>query len=147
MYCTLKIIYASHQVTTSFPPAGSLCTWIRQGGLDMEANRWPGDISSLHLVIIGDCEDKIDCQDIYNELLKDGDKGVKMLAGITALIAKFMGPIWGRQGPGGPHVGPWTLLSGCSSMWPGLSWHAHWCSEHQKPAVDSMKQKSVDREL
>ena len=23
-----------------------------------------------------------------------------------------MGPIWGRQGPGGPHVGPWTLLSG-----------------------------------
>ena len=22
------------------------------------------------------------------------------------------GPIWGRQGPGGPHVGPWTLLSG-----------------------------------
>ena len=23
-----------------------------------------------------------------------------------------MGPIWGRQEPGGPHVGPWTLLSG-----------------------------------
>ena len=22
-----------------------------------------------------------------------------------------MGPIWGRQEPGGPHVGPWTLLS------------------------------------
>ena len=22
------------------------------------------------------------------------------------------GPIWGRQDPGGPHVGPWTLLSG-----------------------------------
>ena len=23
-----------------------------------------------------------------------------------------MGPIWGRQDPGGPHVDPWTLLSG-----------------------------------
>ena len=23
-----------------------------------------------------------------------------------------MGPNWGRQDPGGPHVGPWTLLSG-----------------------------------
>ena len=23
-----------------------------------------------------------------------------------------MGPIWDRQDPGGPHVGPWTLLSG-----------------------------------
>ena len=23
-----------------------------------------------------------------------------------------MGPIWGRQDPGVPHVGPWTLLSG-----------------------------------
>ena len=28
------------------------------------------------------------------------------------LIARFMGPTWGRQDPGGPHVGPWTLLSG-----------------------------------
>ena len=25
-----------------------------------------------------------------------------------------MGPIWGRQDPGGPHVVPWTLLSGWS---------------------------------
>ena len=24
----------------------------------------------------------------------------------TTQIAKFMGPIWGRQDPGGPHVGP-----------------------------------------
>ena len=24
----------------------------------------------------------------------------------TFLIARFMGPIWGRQDPGGPHVGP-----------------------------------------
>ena len=24
----------------------------------------------------------------------------------SALIARFMGPIWGRQGPVGPHVGP-----------------------------------------
>ena len=23
-----------------------------------------------------------------------------------------MGPIWGQQDPGGPHVAPWTLLSG-----------------------------------
>ena len=25
-----------------------------------------------------------------------------------------MGPIWGRQDPGGPRVGPWTLYLGCS---------------------------------
>ena len=24
-------------------------------------------------------------------------------------IAKFMGPTWGRQDPGGPHVGPWNF--------------------------------------
>ena len=23
-----------------------------------------------------------------------------------------LGPIWGRQDPGGPHVGPWTFLFG-----------------------------------
>ena len=33
----------------------------------------------------------------------------------AALITRFMGPIWGRQDPGGPHVGPmnfniWVIL-------------------------------------
>ena len=28
-----------------------------------------------------------------------------------------MGPIWGWQDPGGPHVGPWTLLSWKLSQW------------------------------
>ena len=28
---------------------------------------------------------------------------------IMSLIARFMGPIWGRQDPGGPHVGPMKL--------------------------------------
>ena len=28
-----------------------------------------------------------------------------------------MGPIWGRQDPGGRHVGPWTLLSGIVYLW------------------------------
>ena len=32
------------------------------------------------------------------------------------LIARFMGPIWGRQDPGGPHVGPMNLAI----------WVAHW---------------------
>ena len=27
-----------------------------------------------------------------------------------------MGPIWGRQDPGGPHVAPWTLLSGIKPL-------------------------------
>ena len=27
----------------------------------------------------------------------------------ASLIARFMGPTWGRQGPGGPHVGPMNL--------------------------------------
>ena len=26
----------------------------------------------------------------------------------------IMGPIWGRQDPGGPMLAPWTLLSGCT---------------------------------
>ena len=26
-----------------------------------------------------------------------------------------MGPIWGRRDPGGPHVGPWILLSGIAN--------------------------------
>ena len=30
---------------------------------------------------------------------------------ITSLIARFMGPIWGRQDPGGPHVGPMDFAS------------------------------------
>ena len=28
-----------------------------------------------------------------------------------------MGPIWGRQDPGGPMLAPWTLLSGALSLW------------------------------
>ena len=28
-----------------------------------------------------------------------------------------MGPIWGRQDPGGLHVAPWTLLSGQATTW------------------------------
>ena len=28
-----------------------------------------------------------------------------------------MGPTWGREDPGGPHVGPWTLLSGFTPKW------------------------------
>ena len=28
---------------------------------------------------------------------------------ITTLIARYMGPTWGRQDPGGPHVGPMNL--------------------------------------
>ena len=43
-----------------------------------------------------------------------------------------MGPIWGRQDPGGPHLAPWTLLSGVPyfedhshshSKW---KWHLVW---------------------
>ena len=47
---------------------------------------------------------------------------VNCLSGFLQLIADSypdskihgtnMGPIWGRQGPGGPMLGPWTLLSG-----------------------------------
>ena len=31
-----------------------------------------------------------------------------------------MGPIWGRQDPGGPHLARWTLLSGKPD------WRSHW---------------------
>ena len=29
---------------------------------------------------------------------------------VTSQIARFMGPTWGRQDPGGPHVGPMNLF-------------------------------------
>ena len=34
---------------------------------------------------------------------------------ISSLIARFMRPIWGRQDPGGPHVGPMNF-----AIWVGL---------------------------
>ena len=45
-----------------------------------------------------------------------------------------MGPTWGQQAPGGPHVGPWILLSGdgwrhtslCRSPWKFIP--AVWCT-------------------
>ena len=37
------------------------------------------------------------------------------ITGIPSLIARSMGPIWGRQGLSGPHVGPSTLLAGTPS--------------------------------
>ena len=33
-------------------------------------------------------------------------KSGMLKGGKHTLIARFMGPIWGRQDPGGPHVGP-----------------------------------------
>ena len=40
---------------------------------------------------------------------------------IDTLIARFMGPIWGRQVPGGPHVGPMNL-----AIWaPAQPYHRH----------------------
>ena len=42
-----------------------------------------------------------------------------------------MGPTWGRQDPGGPHVGPWTLLYGIRLVFffffwgGGLFWFQH----------------------
>ena len=42
-----------------------------------------------------------------------------------------MGPIWGRQDPGGPHVGPWTLLSeslsGTYTQQTQISWNISLC--------------------
>ena len=34
---------------------------------------------------------------------------------MTSQLARFMGPTWGRQDPGGPHVGPMNL-----ALWDGL---------------------------
>ena len=36
---------------------------------------------------------------------------------LDTLIARFMGPIWGRQDPGGPHVGPTSF-----AIWIYLIW-------------------------
>ena len=44
---------------------------------------------------------------------------------LSSLIARFMGPIWGQKGPGGPHVGPmnfaFRVISGL--MCREFSWH------------------------
>ena len=38
-------------------------------------------------------------------------------------IAKFMGPIWGRQDPGGPHVGPLNFVIWDISVFTGANMH------------------------
>ena len=51
-------------------------------------------------------------------VLRSEQRGQHFVDNIFTLKAKFMGPIWGRQDPGGPHFGPmnfaiwaWTLSS------------------------------------
>ena len=48
---------------------------------------------------------------IINIMTADGldMHGTKESTPMAPLIAKFMGPIWGRQDPGGSHVGPMNL--------------------------------------
>ena len=40
-----------------------------------------------------------------------------------------MGPIWGRQDPGGPLLAPWTLLSGWCNQW--RQFHRHDIVDYQ----------------
>ena len=66
---------------------------------------------SIHHVLV-DCS--ADCErDPMDIRGASKNKGCFM---VTSLIARFMGPIWGRQDPGGPHVGPmnfavWSMRS------------------------------------
>ena len=50
------------------------------------------------------------------------------LCNMMSLTARFMGPIWGRQGPGGPHVGPMNLaIWGCMARCDAYNQHGnHW---------------------
>ena len=45
-----------------------------------------------------------------------GPSGGRGFHRFTALIARFMGPIWGRQDPGGAHVGPMNLANWVASL-------------------------------
>ena len=43
----------------------------------------------------------------------------------------YMGPTWGRQDPGGPHVGPMNL-----AIWVGLFWLTYILRVHKWHAKD-----------
>ena len=40
------------------------------------------------------------------------EKGIGKTNPDSKVNEAYMGPIWDRQGPGGPMLAPWTLLSG-----------------------------------
>ena len=49
---------------------------------------------------------------------------------MASLIARFMGPTWGRQDPGGPHVGPmkfaiWDMQMILFCLFVFFSWYIH----------------------
>ena len=48
-----------------------------------------------------------------------------------------MGPIWGRQDPGGSHVGPWALLSGYIFIWMWLISHSQFICSHEQFSMHS----------
>ena len=56
----------------------------------------------------------------------------------TALAARFMGPTWGRQDPGGPHVG--TMWA----TWAWLSWCSPWTCLEQKYIVIAVVWRSIN---
>ena len=51
-----------------------------------------------------------------------------------SLIARFMGPAWGRQDPGGPHVGPMNF-----AIWGGMISDTNVCSANRSPWPDDLK--------
>ena len=46
-----------------------------------------------------------------SSLLNSGSKQKRRGTPDSKVHGAYMGPTWGRQDPGGPHVGPWSLLS------------------------------------
>ena len=51
----------------------------------------------------------------------------------SILIARFMGPTWGRQVPGGPHVGPMNL--------------SIWVAMHNRDVIYQLKSGIITRNL
>ena len=60
----------------------------------------------------------------------------KLISRIDTLIARFMGPIWGRQDPGGSHVGPMNFAIRVSSARP-VKMPA--CRSHKTPLMTTMR--------
>ena len=69
---------------------------------DMSATRW----SDLFFVV-SYFQEKCS-KDTLNDL-RETALFIHGAYSLLPLIARFMGPIWGRQDPGGPHVGPMNL--------------------------------------
>ena len=116
--------YAWRELAVSFEVGGKTFTVFRMRNPQFYVTgkgpvyRWTYNVHIRLWIVIAD-----PCSNYNNSLVKP-----PLSLGLTRVITSYqrqvrsypdnkvheanMGPIWGRQNPGGPMLAPWTLLSG-----------------------------------